>query len=773
MKSMISSSKLLATAAACGAVLAGCDSIKDVREAPYTAVPDETAVLGGTIRGLGSLRPLVLQNNGTDSCLVLEDPNNPSGPRIVSECRFVGIPNEEYSTFSLGALKVGTPYNLTIKNQPFGKQCTIANPTGTVGQGSNQVQITCVNDPSLERYTVTANISAAASAVPGLKVTLTTENGSCPVNATGLTSFTFEPSLCPNGPGGFHEDATYIFNNGTNLPAFGWQVTATIPGVNTADADTNCYVTGGPVANTGGNIGDDGKAVEPPTGDVTVDVQACSFTVRAQAVYSVPDVALNAAPTTSSPPAIPAGEAIRVVLRSQPTGEDVAAADITSFGNTFIPFMELDADGNPGANPYAARSHINAFFEVVVTQSPTGMTCIPGGSVSSGSNVNASTGNRTVGNTTDGGAILLRRPASARVAQQWVPDTVIRCRTLPAAERQLRGVYQQTAYTTRISSLNGAAPVTTYTRVNNRNYLALFQDGTYMFGNHIAGVSNNGVEQGFYHYAPEQNAIRFIPFTDTSSASGLHATTTTSAGTVPLSRTIEEFQITSENGRSVLRGVFTPWTTTTTSASGNTTVTDSLVEWIFTEAGADPLVETTNEMDGAWVLWDPARGVEDPRRVFVYQHGLYNAFHMGVNGIPNLQDACFVGTFGLSGSWTRQGARSGCNIRIYTITENVTEGTTDEAFSLLDSGSGDIPNPTSVLRDYPGRWPQSQNPSFTDGRPYSLVDYEIRLAGTDLSDDVCPNADKLTVWDTAHGTRKTELNPPIPPIVMCRVTAAQ
>jgi hypothetical protein len=770
MNTKIICSRLLAIGL-CGAVVAGCDSIKDVREEPFTAVPAENAVLGGTIQGLGSLRPLVLQNNGVDSCLVLEDPNSPAGPRIVSECKFVGIPDEEFSTFSFGALPVGSPYSITIKAQPFGKVCTIANPTGTVGAASNQLQISCVNDPAVQRYNVTVDIWEPARVMPGLIVTLTTENGTCPVAATGLTSLTFEPSLCPNEPGGFHQNATQVFDNGPNLPVFGWQVTATIPGATPADPVTNCFVDDGEVDNTGGNIGDDGKAEVAPTGDVTVTVKACSFPVRAQAVFSVPTVALTAAPTTSSPPAIPAGEAISLVLREQPSGVDVAAARVTSFADTYVPFMEIDGDGNPTATEYGARSHINAFFEVVVTGSPTGMVCIPGGSVRSTSNVHASTGNRSVGNWTDGGAILLRRPASARVAQLWVPDSVIRCRTAPAPDQQLRGVYQQEEITTRIASVDGGAPTTTVTTVLNRSFLALFENGVYLYGQHISGASNNGVEHGFYNYVPGEQAIRFIAFTDTSGASALNAAVTTSAGSVPRSRTITEFELSSIGGRSVLRGTFTPWTNASTTANGVTTVTDTLVEWRLFEVGADPMVTTTNIMDGAWVMWDAGRGVEDARRVFVYQHGLYNAFHMGVNGMPNLQEACYVGNFGLVGSWTRQGGRSGCNMRTYTTTQAGVGAPPVTTFRLLDSGSADIPNPTAALRDYPGRWPQSQNPSFTDGRPYSLVDYEIRLANSEPSDTVCPNLDKLTVWDTAHGTRKSELDPPIPPIVLCRMTA--
>jgi hypothetical protein len=36
---------------------------------------------------------------------------------------------------------------------------------------------------------------------------------------------------------------------------------------------------------------------------------------------------------------------------------------------------------------------------------------------------------------------------------------------------------------------------------------------------------------------------------------------------------------------------------------------------------------------------------------------------------------------------------------------------------------------------------------------------------------VCPNADKLTVYDTLNGTRKVTLTPPIPPVVLCRIAA--
>jgi hypothetical protein len=64
MTSMSNGTKLLATMAALGATLSGCDSIKDVRDEPFTELPAQTVVLEGTITGLGSRRSVVLMNNG-------------------------------------------------------------------------------------------------------------------------------------------------------------------------------------------------------------------------------------------------------------------------------------------------------------------------------------------------------------------------------------------------------------------------------------------------------------------------------------------------------------------------------------------------------------------------------------------------------------------------------------------------------------------------------------------------------------------------------------
>src|SRR5690606_23177948 len=150
-------------------------------------------------------------------------------------------------------------YNITVKRQPYGKICTVENPSGTVQAGGTQINVTCEEDATVERYSVTANIAAAAN-LPGLKVTLTTANGTCPVDVNGRSSITFSPEECPDTPnGGRHSNATFLFNNGLNLPNFPWRVTATIPGPTAVSPPTNCFVIGGPVENTGGNVNDNGE----------------------------------------------------------------------------------------------------------------------------------------------------------------------------------------------------------------------------------------------------------------------------------------------------------------------------------------------------------------------------------------------------------------------------------------------------------------------------------------------------------------------------------
>ncbi len=236
--------------------------------------------------------------------------------------------------------------------------------------------------------------------------------------------------------------------------------------------------------------------------------------------------------------------------------------------------------------------------------------------------------------------------------------------------------------------------------------------------------------------------------------------------------------------------------TSTKVASSLATVVNTIVDWALTEVGRDPVASaTTSPLDGGWVAWDWQRTpapVEDGRRLFVYQHGLYNAMHVGVNGISNMQEACYVDEIQSAGSWVKQSSRStagagaaasaGCSMRQYSIaagetlqqvlTANNAAGIACAAAAApftstctaLSATTGDFPSTIGnvILPDYPGRWPQSQTQDATDGRPVSVVDYEIRPANSVPSDPVCPTVDKLTVWDTQSGVRKDTLSPAIP-----------
>ena len=142
--------------------LAGCGSADDV---PGPVVPAASMVFQGTITGLGSLRPVVLQYNGQDTCTDADTPADEGAP-----CRFFGTVGQEISTFSFGSLPAGTPYSITVKSQPYGKICTVANANGTLGGTPVIPAVTCVNDPAVPRHAVTVSVAPAVAASPGATV---------------------------------------------------------------------------------------------------------------------------------------------------------------------------------------------------------------------------------------------------------------------------------------------------------------------------------------------------------------------------------------------------------------------------------------------------------------------------------------------------------------------------------------------------------------------------------------------------------------------------
>ena len=108
-----------------GLLLAGCSAVEDVVTAPTLPAPTPTAVLQGTVTGLGTRRPVVLQNNGDEQ-----------GARS-----FLGTQGQPNVAFSFGSLPTGTPFDIRVQTQPFGKICTVANGRGVVGAATAPITV--------------------------------------------------------------------------------------------------------------------------------------------------------------------------------------------------------------------------------------------------------------------------------------------------------------------------------------------------------------------------------------------------------------------------------------------------------------------------------------------------------------------------------------------------------------------------------------------------------------------------------------------------------
>ena len=83
---------------------------------------DNTYTVGGAVNGLSGT--LVLQNNASDDLTITQD----------------GL-----FTFST-ALADGSSYNVTVKTEPSGQNCTLSNGSGTINSANvTNVFINCVN----------------------------------------------------------------------------------------------------------------------------------------------------------------------------------------------------------------------------------------------------------------------------------------------------------------------------------------------------------------------------------------------------------------------------------------------------------------------------------------------------------------------------------------------------------------------------------------------------------------------------------------------------
>ena len=119
----------------------------------------------GTIAGLAPVRGVVLVAGITTV-------ENSTNRRV-----FFGAlgPNKTPITvpFSYPAVPVGTPYNCTVYENPCGKLCTVANPSGNVGDGGPLPEVTCEDDPAVFRYPIGGTVAAQVANLPDFTVILT------------------------------------------------------------------------------------------------------------------------------------------------------------------------------------------------------------------------------------------------------------------------------------------------------------------------------------------------------------------------------------------------------------------------------------------------------------------------------------------------------------------------------------------------------------------------------------------------------------------------
>lgn len=322
-----------------GLALAGCDSVKDVRERPTYELPPEKVALTGRITGVGvgTTRPLGLKIVVTDDRMyaVDNDDETDDGTRVDiidgKEVRTTFYSVRGVSTVSFGATDIGAKYEISITSQPFGRVCQVANKgSGTVTGPISDIEIRCDRD-STDLYHVTAAIDAAIAAAPppGFKVALTTEEGTEEITPeAGQTSVTFtQPVFYPGG---------------TNPPPFAYKVTASY--------ETNGVVNQCAVENASGELIDGNADI------IDVVVTSCTFGISAVVSYSQPAGAAGPAPAL--------GDGLVLGVK------DLTGAIVSQTG--VIP----EFSATPVHLPGTWVAHANAVYELTVLSQPEGQFCI-------------------------------------------------------------------------------------------------------------------------------------------------------------------------------------------------------------------------------------------------------------------------------------------------------------------------------------------------------------------------------------------------------------
>jgi hypothetical protein len=399
---------------------------------------------------------------------------------------------------------------------------------------------------------------------------------------------------------------------------------------------------------------------------------------------------------------------LQLGLRNQITGAVLPGPLLTAFSATAVAF--------PGTYP----SNSSALYEVVVQSHPTGQFC-----------------------AVLGGGMANLVSTLANVTAQ------IRCRDVPVLANQLKGVYQldPPAIQEVIGSTAGlpAGSTIPQPRIQKRAFLTFFPNGTFINGTH-PNTAGAGVEYGFYNYNPAAGTLQFTILTDTSFNTanpqvlpnfdfGLSGRTGAAGGAVTATNVVKTAGAVGLPGRlSMTFGAFVapvpavaavPTGCGAPPAVACTTVAVPAVTgngnptWTMTEPR-----QTLGQIQGAWVT-------ADSKRFFVYDDVTYYGFHAGVNGAPNLQDACFtiVDARMPVSYYTRRGGD--------TLCMSANTGNAVTSSGTVAVGTVDVPNVTTTNSTQPlipgfiGRIPGSisnailspspVNYTVTTGSPNTLV----------------------------------------------------
>ncbi len=667
----------------CLLALAACDAVKDIREEPSTAAPPQLAVLGGSVSGLGNRRPVFLR-------AVVQYPD--ASKNVDVNQPFFGITGQPSVLFTFGSREAGGTYTVTVKTQPFGKVCTVANGTGVLGDShAAPVAVTCDPDTTVPRFDLTVNIQSAASSLSNLVVRLTTEDGIFEMPGSGLSSVIFTGRL---------------FNSLGSAPAFRYFVSAYVPNASGTPGDyDNCAIS----AST--NQTSDAAGVDttvPPTGSVnTPNVTSCRFTIGGNVGYSQQPGVTYAAQTIAG---------LRLGLRNATgAGNTVATYD---FPTTTIatPGTATTAFTFGGTStPTQFVSNARAVYELFVAQQPTNMFCVTGNTAGNGN-----------------GSLAQLATTAVGTAFANISNLAVRCRATPGtaanAGAVLTGAYQlNTSVTTTTATTGTGAPVVTTTTVGTaatppRQFLTFFNDGTFLMAIHGAGNQtsiNNNVEHGFYYYntAANPKTIAFTIITDANNSgatqSGMSASPAAAASA---------FAAGVGTATNVTKTAGPPGTlsltfnsTATSGTAPNITTTQRSMVWTMTEPDSIPGQQT-----GAWATLDH-------NQVWIFKYSTAFGLHAGVNGMSILQDFCFVydDPEVLSGSMIRRGA--GGALDPTTNTTNCNLG----GFGA-GSASIDVPNTSTtpaIVPGFLGRFPTAR--LGTDNRSPSPILFTITPGSPD------------------------------------------